>query len=111
LQDDLTSGQIDQCVSLTVLTVTSPELEPCTDYYILQLAFMSRIDNLSNKTMKIGTVAGSNSSIRGQGNWKDYLLLNNLFEELKLTSHEGDLVLDTFRRILIHYEVNVFAIC
>jgi hypothetical protein len=61
---------------------------------------MSKIDNLSNKTMKIGTVVGSNSSQRGQGNWKDYILLNNLFEELKLTSHEGDLVLDTFRRIL-----------
>jgi hypothetical protein len=50
--------------------------------------------------MKIGTVVGSNSSQRGQGNWKDYILLNNLFEELKLTSHEGHLVLDTFRRIL-----------
>jgi hypothetical protein len=31
---------------------------------------------------------------RAQGNWKDYVLLNKLFEELKLTLHEGDLVLN-----------------
>jgi hypothetical protein len=46
--------------------------------------------------------------IRGKGNWKDYVLLNKLFEEWKLTLHKGDLVLDSFRNILCHYEVNIF---
>jgi hypothetical protein len=73
LEDDFTSDKMEQCVSLNVLTVHASELEPCLDYYILQLAFMSKIDNRSNKTMKIGTEVGSNSSQRGQGNWKDYI--------------------------------------
>jgi hypothetical protein len=70
LQDDFHSERIEQCVSLNVLTVHASELDHCMDYYILQLAFMSKIDNLSNKTMKIGTVFGSNSSQRGQGTGK-----------------------------------------
>jgi hypothetical protein len=32
----------------------------------------------------------------------DYVFLNKLCEELKLTLHEGDLVLNSFRRILCH---------
>jgi hypothetical protein len=47
LQDDFTSDKMEQCVSLNVLTVHVSELEPCLDYYILQLAFISKIDNLS----------------------------------------------------------------
>ena len=47
LQDEFTSDKMEQCVSLNVSTVHASELEPCLDYYILQLAFISNIDNLS----------------------------------------------------------------
>jgi hypothetical protein len=47
---------------------------------------------------------------RAQGNWKVYVLLNKLFEELKLTLHEGDLVLNSFRNILCHLPTSMRTI-
>jgi hypothetical protein len=83
-------------------------LQISEDHLIFQLSLLAKMDAMSNKTLKIGSVGGSLLGRRGQGNWKDYVLLNKLFEELKLTLHEGDLVLNSFRRILCHYEVNIF---
>jgi hypothetical protein len=43
------------------------------DHFIFQLALLAKMDSMSNKTLKIGSVGGSMLGRRAQGNWKDYV--------------------------------------
>jgi hypothetical protein len=52
---------------------------------IMQLAYFNKIDHLSNAVMRIGSIRGTTSGDRKQANWEDYVLLNGLSEDLKLS--------------------------
>jgi hypothetical protein len=79
-----------------------------TEFLIQQYGYMSKIDNLSNKTMDIGTVAGTVLGKRRQADWEDYVIVNSLSETLSLTLDQGAEVLKSFREILFRHDVELY---
>jgi hypothetical protein len=83
-------------------------VHPCDNSkIILQFAYMSKIDYLSNQVMRIGSVIGSVSGLRKSANWEDYVLLNSLSDALKLSPLDGDKILQCFGEMLRRHEVDL----
>jgi hypothetical protein len=78
------------------------------NFLITQYGYMNKIDNLSNTSMSVGTVAGTILGKRRQADWEDYVIFNSLCETLHLTNEQGSEVLRSFREILLRHNVELF---
>jgi hypothetical protein len=78
------------------------------EYLVAQFGYMQKIDNLCNKSMDVGTVAGTVLGKRGQADWQDYVIVNSLCETLHLSNEQGSEVLRCFREILFRHNVAIF---
>jgi hypothetical protein len=79
-----------------------------SELLLKQLAWMTKIDNLSNKVMGVGSVSGSLSGKRKQADWEDYVIVNRLVEQLKISPTQATMVLLTFREILQRHSVEMY---
>jgi hypothetical protein len=116
---DYNRGQIDNGYMSEDEHVWGHEQEPQSDdedlqekeynseILLKQLGWMNKIDTLSNRVMGVGSVRGSLSGKRKQADWEDYVVINRLVEQLKISPTQASMILVTFREILQRHNVEM----